>query len=167
MISHLQLLILAVLFAIFLGVPTISKMLGSTLDILPIRIAAVLLILVSVQYDKLISLAVFLVIAGLYIHHHNNDVTSVLSRSNPNIYTEKTFEVPSAMKNLHHGGYSDIATDDGMDFMPKRAIQDNEVESVHESINEKHVLESEPLGSSKAYALFNEDTQSLEKWSKD
>jgi hypothetical protein len=58
-----------------------------------------------------------------------------------------------------------------MDFMPKRDVQDNEVHpDAQSSINEKHVLGSEPLGASKAQNLFGEDARNargLEQWSKD
>ena len=174
MVNHVQILSLVVLFVLFLGVPTISKMLGSTLDSLPIRFLAVILILASVRYDGLISLGVFLVIAALYIHHHNNDLTSIrlngLSSSQAVINSGVRFETPAAMAGLEDGGQADV-TDDMMDFMPKRDIQDNEVhQTAQDSINEKHVLGSEPLGASKAQNLFGDDARNargLEQWSKD
>lgn len=178
MVNHVQILSLVVLFVLFLGVPTISKMLGSTLDSLPIRFLAVILILASVRYDGLISLGVFLVVAALYIHHHNNDLSSIRlsSSSSSNTTGQQTnsgvrFEVPAAMAGLEDGGQADV-TDDMMDFMPKRDIQDNEVHqtSAQNSINEKHVLGSEPLGASRAQNLFGEDARNarnLEQWSKD
>ena len=174
MVSQVQLLSLTVLFVLFLGVPTISKMLGSTLDSLPIRFLAVILILASVRYDGLISLGVFLVIAALYIHHHNNDLSSIRLTSSSSTTSTKSdvrFEPPPAMNVLEHGGHADV-TDDMMDFMPKRDIQDNEVHQTNaqNSINEKHVLGSEPLGASKAQNLFGDDARNargLEQWSKD
>lgn len=176
MVSQVQVLSLTVLFVLFLGVPTISKMLGSTLDLLPIRFLAVILILASVRYDGLISLGVFLVVAALYIHHHNNDLSSIRlssssSSSTTSMKSDVQFEPPAAMNVLHHGGQADV-TDDMMDFMPKRDVQDNEVHQTNaqSSINEKHVLGSEPLGASKAQNLFGEDARNarnLEQWSKD
>ena len=173
MVSHVQILSLLVLFVLFLGVPTISKMLGSTLDLLPIRFLAVVLILASVRYDGLISLGVFLVIAALYIHHHNNDLSTIRLTSSSSSTTMKPhvrFETPAAMDHLEDGGQADI-TDDMMDFMPKRDVQDNEVHAdAQSSINEKHILGSEPLGASKAQGLFSDEmrnARNIEQWSKD
>ena len=171
MVSQVQIVSLAVLFALFLGVPTISKMLGSTLDLLPIRLAAVLIILASVHYDSLVSLAVFLLIAALYIHHHNNDLMRINVSMNSKFSDLNNTSSTPAMNVLHHGGHADI-TDDHMDFMPKRDMQDNDVDQVHTSstVNEKYVLPSEPLGASKAQNLFDEDmwnARNLEQWTKD
>jgi hypothetical protein len=149
-------------------------MLGSTLDTLPIRFAAVVLILGSVAYDKLVSLAVFLVIAALYIYHHNNDLNRVMMNSKQFINKDNNFSSTMlqrsvAMSDLQQGSHADV-TDDMMDFMPKQVVQDNEVQhDTHNSIDEKHVLASEPLGA-KAQGLFPDDmrnARSLEQWSKD
>jgi len=136
-------------------------MLGSTLDILPIRFAAVVLILASVAYDKLISLAVFLLIAALYIYHHTNDLNRISMKSNILLNNKDENSSFSSVSTLHHRGHTDL-TDDMIDFMPKQDVQDNEVQhDMQNSIDEKHVLASEPLGA-KAQGLFSDDMRNAE-----
>ena len=162
-ISTVQILSLTALFAVFLAVPTMADRLGSTLDSLPIRFAAVILILAAVGYDSLIALAVFLVVANLYLQHHNNDIGRILQNDDVNDSRFKKInsqiQNPSAMKDLDQGGHADV-TDDIMDFMPKREMQDNEVDHAG-SINEKHVLSTEQLGS-KAQNFFRDEMRNAE-----
>ena len=81
-VNPVQLSVLGVLFFVFLMIPTLANTLGDTLDTLPMRLAGVLLILGSVSYDKYVAIAVFLVVAALYIQRHQNQLTGVFASDN-------------------------------------------------------------------------------------
>ena len=66
------------LLVVFLFVPQISKAIKANLDTLPMRFAAVFLVLGALSYDMLLGLGVFMIITALYIQHHHDDVLSVL-----------------------------------------------------------------------------------------
>ena len=151
--SPIQIGIIAVLFFVFLGVPSIARNLGKILDTLPMRFASVILILAVLPYDRFISLALFLVIVGIYIQHHHDDVMNVMGDLSNK--SNHSFKMPSAMNALYHGGYAD-ETHDTMDFTPNKNVQDNEFHRSAASVDEKHVLQSEYLGT-KAQSLFPED----------
>ena len=72
-VNTTQIGVLALLFAAFLAVPSLAKSLGRTIDSLPMRFAAVILILAVLPYDRLVALGLFLVIAGLYIQRHHDE----------------------------------------------------------------------------------------------
>ena len=152
-----QIGILAVLFVAFLAVPSIARSLR-TLDTLPMRFAAVILILAVFPYDRLVALGLFLVIAGLYIQRHHDDVLSVTSATSVQFPVD-AIQSPAAMKALHQGGHAAESYDTD-DFMPKNS-EDNTFEPVG-SIDEKHVLPTEPLGSNKAQNIFGEDMRNAE-----
>jgi len=165
--SPIQIVSIVVLFFVFLSVPNVSRRLGSLLDTLPMRFAAVILILAVLPYDRFIALGLFLVIVGIYIQHHTNDLTVALGSKNSETgdyrSAVESIQDPSAMKSLHRGGHAD-ETHDAMDFIPKTSDQDNHFEPVG-SIDEKHVLQTEQLGS-KSQSLFGEDlraAQTMEK----
>ena len=163
-----QISILAVLFLIFLAIPTLVTSLGQTLDTLPVRFAAVILILGVYSYDPLIALGVFLVIAGLYIQRHHDVVISVTSNSSGagKRFLVDAIQDPAAMKVLHQGGHASESYDTD-DFMPKEGtpkdnVENNEFEPVgYSSIDEKHVLPTEQLGS-RAQAMFGEELRNAE-----
>jgi hypothetical protein len=78
------------------------------------------------------------------------------------------FNDPPAMNRLYHGGHADETTD-VIDYMPKPSIQDNAFSKAGSSVDEKHVLESEVLGS-RAQRLFADDSEhanSLERGNSD
>ena len=162
-----------VLFIAFICIPSISKSLGTILDTLPMRFAAVLVVLAVLPHDRFIALGLFLVVAGLYIQRHDDDLRSVFdSIPTSDGYTRfpvNTIQDPAAMKVLHHGGHAE-ESHDMMDFMPKSSSQDNDVEDhSSSSIDSKSVLPTEPLGS-KSQNLFGEDmlnAEKLQQWTKD
>lgn len=158
-----QISILAVLFLMFLAIPTLVKSLGQMLDTLPVRFAAVILILGVYSYDPLIALGVFLVIAGLYIQRHHDVVISVTSNSSGAgaRFLVDAIQDPAAMKVLHQGGHASESYDTD-DFMPKDNVENNEFEPLgYSSIDEKHVLPTEQLGS-RAQAMFGEEMRNAE-----
>lgn len=164
-VSPIQIGALVVLFIAFLCIPGIAKAIGPTIDTLPMRFAAVILVLAILPHDKLIALGLFLVVAGLYIQRHHNDVQSVLEKtadSNGRLrFPVDAIQDPAAMRVLHHGGHADESYDT-MDFMPKQSSQDNEFDASHShSIDTKHILPTEPLGS-KSQNLFGEDMRHAE-----
>ena len=74
----------------------------------------------------------------------------------------------SAMNKLDHGGSAD-ETYDTSDFTSKTEDQDNEFKHPDHSIDEKHALITEPLGSRSA-SLFPDDSKhvnALEHGNKD
>jgi hypothetical protein len=156
-----QITILVVLFLMFLAIPTLVKSLGQTLDTLPVRFAAVILILGVYSYDPLVALAVFLVIAGLYIQRHHDVVISVTSNSSGTRFPVDAIQDPAAMKVLHQGGHASESYDTD-NFMPKDNVENNEFEPVgYSSIDEKHALPTEQLGS-RAQAMFGEEMRNAE-----
>ena len=156
-VNTTQIGVLSVLFVTFLYVPTLARSLGHTLDTLPIRLAAVILILASIPYDPLVSLGLFLVITGLYIQLHHDDVLSV---TNNKQFPVNAIQDPAAMKMLHHGGHAQESYETD-DFMPNKGVDNNTFESGYGSIDEKHALPTEPLGS-KSQSLFGEDMVNAE-----
>lgn len=154
-------LALALVLVLFLAVPILSKSLDVTLDSLPMRFAAVLLILASLAYDKYVAIAAFLLVAALYIQRHHDSVQSILG---PEIGPETyKFEMPSKMSDapdkLEQGGSTDVEFD-SMEFMPKSDDQTNEFAPVG-SIDEKRALQTEPLGA-RAQSLFPDDQASAD-----
>jgi hypothetical protein len=150
-----QLGALAALLLAFMLVPQISELLGRSLDTVPFRIAATLLILVAVGYDKFVALGAFLVIAAVYIQHHQNDLLGLetpgqLSALSP-------YEIPIVKPSIQHGGHAD-EIHEPIDYMPRSDATSNKFKPVDVSHDEKHALESEVLGS-RAQVLFKEDTQ--------
>ena len=149
---------LVVLLVLFLLVPQITPALDSSLDSLPMRFAAVFIILGALSYDRVIALGVFLVITAIYIQHHHNDVLSVLGTAN-NVaaYSGSDSTYAKTMGKLDHGGHADESYDSS-DFTSKTEDQDNEFSKVDSSIDEKQALLTEPLGS-KAADLFPDDSR--------
>lgn len=155
--------ILIVLLLAFLFVNKISWRLGSTLDTVPVRIALILIILGSLSYDKYLALGLFIVITALYINHHNRDVMAILGGSNiTGAYKSDTSNewYSHAMRRLEHGGASD-ETYDTSDFTSRPESQDNEFRSPSHSIDEKHALDTEPLGT-RSERLFPDDSRQVE-----
>ena len=150
---------LIVLFIAFLGVPQITATLKHSLDTLPMRLAAIILILGTVSYDKYLALGVFLVVSAIYIQHHHEDVMDVIGTSNNMAVYHPGAGVRhnSTMRKLDHGGHADEAYDTA-DFTSKAEDQDNEFKPVDSSIDEKHTLNSEPLGT-RAQSLFPDDSR--------
>ena len=70
------------------------------------------------------------------------------------------YEIPQSTVNLEGGGYAseDYET---ADYTPQKEGEDNEFSPVGQSINEKHVLQTENLGS-KSQDLFGEDMRNAE-----
>ena len=163
-VNPVQLSVLGVLFFVFLMVPTLATMLGDTLDTLPMRLAGILLILASVSYDKYVAIAVFLVVAALYIQRHQNQLTGVFaSQNDKDLDPSATQGVmqfampkrPHAVQELNPGGQADVDYDTH-DFMPKDRM--NEVDSNDVSgLDEKRALHTEPLGQARAQNLFPAD----------
>lgn len=169
--TPVQIVALLVLFVGFLSIPTLAKAMGTTLDTLPMRFAAVIVILAVLPHDRLVALGLFLVIGGLYIQRHHDDVLSVIEKtptSDGNLrFPVESIQDPAAMRALHHGGHA-AESHDIMDFMPKSSAQDNEFEHTsNSSINMKSVLPTEPLGSSKSQNLFGEDMQAAQAMQRD
>jgi hypothetical protein len=121
----------------------------------------VILILGALSYDRFIALALFLVVSALYIQHHQDDLNLVLGYGNDNTRDSMAYvnakDSPQAMQSLYQGGHADETTDT-MDFVPKTEDQDNEFSRAGNSMDEKHVLNSEPIGS-KSQNLFAEDSR--------
>ena len=91
--------VLALLFAAFLFVPRLSAALGHSLDTLPVRLAAVIIILASVSYDKYVSLGLFLVITATYIKHHQHDLMSLATTGDIEVKANP-YEIPRAPVNV-------------------------------------------------------------------
>ena len=163
---------LVLLFASFLFVPQLTDMLKSSLDTLPVRIAAIILILGVLSYNKFLALGIFLVVMAVYIQHHHDDVLSVLgSVNNMSSYEQggsAGAKYSATMNKLDHGGVSDESYDSS-DFTSKAEDQDNEFKHPDHSIDEKHALLTEPLGS-RSSALFPDDSKhvnAMEQGNKD
>lgn len=151
---------LMLLFATFLFVPQLTNVLKSSLDTLPMRFAAVIIVLGSLSYNKLVALGLFLVICAIYIQHHHNDVLGVLGTANNlSAYNSSKADAKynSAMNKLDQGGSADESYDSS-DFTSKTEDQDNEFKPPETSIDEKHALNTEPLGSRSA-SLFPDDSK--------
>ena len=147
------------LFICFLFVPQITATLKQSLDTLPMRLAAVILILGSVSYDRYLALGTFLVVTAIYIQHHHEDILHVVGTANNIIHANSISDdkYNGTMQKLEHGGYADETYDTG-DFTSKTEDQNNEFSPVGSSMNEKNVLNTEPLGS-RAQSLFPDDSK--------
>ena len=158
-VDQVQIAALVVLFIGFLCVDQITGLLGHSLDLLPVRFAAVLVILGSLYLDKYVSLAVFLLIAAVYIQHHQNDLMG-LSRAASKKGPLNPYEIPEATVELKSGGHAseDYET---ADYTPQKEDQDNEFSPAGASIDEKEVLQTEMLGS-KAHILFQGSMRNAE-----
>lgn len=151
---------LVLLFASFLFVPQLTNMLKSSLDSLPMRFAAIILILGSLSYNKFLALGIFLVVMAIYIDHHHDDVLSVLGSANMAAFDQvgnAGSKISSALNKLDNGGNADESYDSS-DFTSKTEDQDNEFKHPDHSIDEKHALITEPLGS-KSASLFPDDSK--------
>jgi hypothetical protein len=151
--------VLILLFISFLLVPQITATLKSSLDTLPVRVLAGILVLGSVSYDRYIALGVLLVVAAIYIQHHHEDIMDIVGTENNYGLFDKGLKYNSTMQKLDHGGHADESYDTG-DFTSKTEDQDNEFRPVDSSINEKHALNTEPLGS-RSQNLFPEDSRNV------
>jgi hypothetical protein len=154
-----NLLGLIVLFVVFMFVPKITDYLGRTLDTLPIRLAAVILVLASISYDKFIGLGVFLVVMAVYIMNDQNDLIGITSRGEM-VESADPYSIPKMTVDLEDGGHAD-ETYETADFTPQKEDSDNDFSPVGQSQDEKHVLVSEALGS-KASVMFNSDMKHAE-----
>jgi len=163
-VNPVQLSVLGVLFFVFLMVPTIANSLGDTLDTLPMRLAGVLLILASVSYDKYVAIAVFLVVAALYIQRHQNQLTGVFASDNDKELDPSATQGimqyamprrPHAVQQLNPGGQADVDYD-YQDFMPKDRTNEVDLYDIG-GLDEKRALITEPLGQAKAQDLFPMD----------
>jgi len=155
---------IAVIIALLVGVlfvERISETLGRSLHSLPVRIAAILMILGSVYFDRVVSLALFFFIVAIYIQHHNNDLIGVSKPVFMNPY-----EIPKATLDLNRGGYTDDAGDEPemVDYIPQNGDNDNEFKPVGESHDEKGVIQTEILGS-RSHILFQESMRNAEAMS--
>lgn len=160
--SPIQISSLAILFIAFLAVPSIVKVVDTSLDTLPMRFASVILVLGVLSYDRFIALALFLVVAAIYIQHHHNDVMIVLGPAGDNTSRSLPLDLNAlrdadAMRGLQDGGHADETTE-VMDYMPKVSTQDNAFSKAGSSLDEKQLLVSEHLGS-KAQRMFADDTE--------
>jgi len=151
---------LVLLFASFLFVPQLTNILKSNLDSLPMRFAAIILILGSLSYNKFLALGIFLVVMAIYIDHHHADVLTVLGSANMAAFDQvgnAGSKLSSALNKLDNGGNADESYDTS-DFTSKTEDQDNEFKHPDHSIDEKHALITEPLGS-KSASLFPDDSK--------
>jgi len=152
-------IVLVGIFISFLCIAPITRSLKTGLDTLPMRLAAVIVVLGAVFYDRYIALGLFLLITAIYIQHDHEDILNILGTSNnsSSFNSGLNQKYNSTMQKLEHGGEADEAYDTA-DFTSKAEDQDNEFRPVDSSINEKHTLNSEPLGS-KAQSLFSDDSK--------
>lgn len=162
---------LVLLFATFLLVPQLTNMLKSSLDTLPMRFAAIILVLGSLSYNKFLALGLFLVIMAIYIQHHHDEVLNVLGSANMAAFDQAGnagAKTSNALNKLDQGGSADESYDSS-DFTSKAEDQDNEFKNPDHSIDEKHALITEPLGSRSA-SLFPDDSRhvsAMEQGNKD
>lgn len=141
------------LFLLFLSCETIAEWLGSYLNTLPVRLAFCILILAMVSVDRFVAIGVLIVVAAIYIRHHQDDLDGLnLSKE----VAPRQIKSPKAMLELDQGGQADESYDE-MDFTSKENDQTDEFERVGSSIDEKQALNSEGLGS-KSQSLFPEDS---------
>ena len=163
---------LVLLFASFLFVPQLTKMLKSSIDTLPMRFVAIILVLASLSYNKFLALGLFLVICAIYIQHHNDDVLNILGSANMAAFDQSgnagSNYNSAAINKLNQGGSADESYDSS-DFTSKAEDQDNEFKNPDSSIDEKHALIPESLGSRSA-SLFPDDSRhvsAMEQGNKD
>jgi hypothetical protein len=151
-------IVLLVLLLVFLFVPQLSKTIKSNLDTLPMRFAAVFIVLAALSYDTLLALGIFMIIVALYIQHDHDDILSVLgSANNMSAFNSNESNYSKAMAKLDHGGEADESYDSS-DFTSKTEDQDNEFIKADSSIDEKHAILTE-AHSSKVVDLFPDDTK--------
>ena len=151
-------IVLLVLLLVFLFVPQITRTIKSNLDTLPMRFAAVFIVLAALSYDILLALGIFMIIVALYIQHDHDDILSVLgSANNMSAFNSNESNYSKAMAKLDHGGEADESYDSS-DFTSKTEDQDNEFTKADSSIDEKHALLTE-AHSSKVVDLFPDDTK--------
>lgn len=151
-------IVLLVLLLVFLFVPQITRTIKSNLDTLPMRFAAVFIVLAALSYDILLALGIFMIIVALYIQHDHDDILSVLgSANNMSAFNSNESNYSKAMAKLDHGGEADESYDSS-DFTSKTEDQDNEFIKADSSIDEKHALLTE-AHSSKVVDLFPDDTK--------
>lgn len=152
-------IVLVGLFISFLCISQITATLKSSLDTLPMRLAAVIIVLGSISYDKYVALGLFLVITAIYIQHHHEDILGIIgTKNNMGAVGHSSGEkYNGAFQRLEHGGHADESYDVG-DFTSKAEDQDNEFKPVDSSIDEKHALNTEPLGS-RSQNLFPDDSK--------
>ena len=152
---------LILLLASFLFVPQLTNMLKSSLDTLPMRFAVIILILAALSHNKFLALGLFLVVMAIYIQHHHDDVLNVIGTvNNMNAYEQAASagaKYSPALNKLDHGGSADESYESS-DFTSKTEDQDNEFNNHGSSIDEKHALLTEPLGS-KSSSLFPDDSK--------
>lgn len=152
-------IVLVGLFISFLCIIPITASLKSALDTLPMRLAAVIIVLGAVFYDRYIALGLFLLITAIYIQHHHEVILDIIGTNNNlspfNSRLNQTHN--STMQKLDHGGHADEAYDTA-DFTSKAEDQDNEFIPVDSSMNEKQAFNTEPLGT-KAQGLFSDDSR--------
>jgi hypothetical protein len=159
-LNRLDMLVIFVIFILFVYVKQVTIFLNSNLDTLPMRFAAILILLGVTSYNKLVALGVFLLITAVYIQHHYNDINTILGgsfTSNPLSMTND--ENRHVLSQLDHGGYADEVSDT-MDFTSKMEDQDNEFKAPDSSIDEKYVLNTEPLGT-RSQNLFPDDSKHM------
>jgi hypothetical protein len=162
---------LVLLFASFLFVPQLTNMLKSSIDTLPMRFVAIIIVLASLSYSKFLALGLFLVISAIYIQHHHDDVLNVLGSANMAAFEQvgnAGSKLSSALNKLDQGGNADESYDSS-DFTSKAEDQDNEFKHPDHSIDEKHALITEPLASRSA-SLFPDDSRhvnAMEQGNKD
>lgn len=162
---------LVLLFASFLFIPQLTSMLKSSIDTLPVRFVAIILVLASLSYNKFLALGLFLVICAIYIQHHHDDVLNILGSANNMAALQAGnagSKYPAAINKLDQGGSADESYDSS-DFTSKTEDQDNEFKHSDHSIDEKHALITEPLGS-KSASLFPDDSKhvnAMEQGNKD
>lgn len=70
------------------------------------------------------------------------------------------YAIPSSPVQVSDGGYADESYET-VDYTPQKEDQNDEFTKVGESIDNKHVLLSEPLGS-RAQSIFNDDMKQAE-----
>lgn len=151
---------LIVLLSVFLFIPRITAFMKHSLDTLPMRLAGILLMLGALTYNKLLALGVFLVITAIYIQHHHEDVLEIIgTKNNLSAYSSANVNAKfsNAMDKLDQGGSADEEYDSS-DFTSKAEDQDNEFKAPDSSIDEKHALNTEPLGS-RSESLFPDDSK--------
>jgi len=150
-----QMLVIFCLGVLFLATPMVAQYMDSLLDTLPMRLALLIVLLGVVAYDKVIALGLFMVIMAVYIQHHQDDLISVIGAQGAPYM--KGFKKSDVMAELDQGGHAD-ETYDTADFVPKDEDQDHDFHRVSPSIDEKHALNTEHLGT-RSQSLFPDDAR--------
>jgi hypothetical protein len=157
MLDRVNIGVLIFLFISFLCVPQITATLKPSLDTLPVKLLAVIILLASVTVNRYVALGTFLLIVAIYIEHHHGDIVDVMGSDNNMSAYGSLNKHSGIMRKLDQGGNAD-ETYDTDNFMSKEEDQDNEFKPVDSSMDEKHALNSEPLGT-KAEGLFPDDAK--------